>query len=80
MKLFLVIYAGSQIGGFAGPLPYGMDECVKPRDTFRASQAEVIESGFSAQMNRKLTEAEMKNIRAMRFECEWRGLKPELAA
>ena len=80
MKLFLIIYAGSQIGGFAGPLPYGMDECVKRRDVYRAAQAEVVETGFSKQMNRKLTEAEMKNVRAMRFECEWRGLKPTLGA
>lgn len=80
MKLFLIIYAGSQIGGFAGPLPYGMEECVKRRDVYRASQAEVIDTGFSKRLNRRLTDAEMANMRAMRFECEWRGLKPSLGA
>lgn len=80
MKLFLIIYAGSHIGGSAGPLPYDMQECENRRDVFRASQAKVIETGFSEQMNRKLTEQEMADMKAMRFECEWREFRPKLGS
>ncbi|NSZ57789.1 hypothetical protein FY145_07060 [Agrobacterium tumefaciens] len=78
MKLFLVIYAGSHIGGVAGPLPYGVDECERRRDQFRSSQAEVIETGFSKEKARALTEEEIAGIKAMRFECEWREFRPRL--
>ncbi|WP_439618323.1 hypothetical protein [Shinella sp.] len=80
MKLFLIIYAGSQIGGIAGPLPYGMDECLKRRDALRTSHAEVLDTGYSEAQKRKLTEVEMSRMREMRFECEWRGLRPSLDA
>ena len=29
MKLWFVVYIGSQIGGSVGPLPYDMDECLR---------------------------------------------------
>jgi hypothetical protein len=79
-KLFLIIYAGSQIGGSAGPLPYGMDECERRRDQFRTSQAEVLETGFSKEQNRKLTPEELEGIKAMRFECEYREIRPALGS
>ena len=28
MKLYMILYAGSVIGGTWGPLPYDMDECL----------------------------------------------------
>ena len=80
MKLFLVIYAGSHIGGVAGPLPYGIDECEQRRDTFRNAQAQVIETGFSKEMGRYLTDDEMTNMKAMRFECEWHEFRPQLGS
>ncbi|ASP84776.1 hypothetical protein CDO26_09320 [Sinorhizobium meliloti] len=76
MKLWLVIYAGTQIGGSAGPLPYGMEECQRHRDRLRASQQEVISTGFSMSLNRKISEDERSKAAAMRFECEWRERRP----
>ncbi|GAA4169183.1 hypothetical protein GCM10023069_25350 [Shinella granuli] len=55
MKLFLIIYAGSQIGGAIGPLPYDLAECQSKRDALRASQAQTIASGIHAREGRKLT-------------------------
>jgi hypothetical protein len=79
MKLWLVIYAGAQIGGSAGPLPYGMEECQRHRDTLRASQQEVISTGFSKPLNRQITDEEMSKVKAMHFECEWRDTRPVVA-
>lgn len=79
-KLFLVIYAGSQIGGAAGPLPYGMDECEKRRDELRAARIEVLATGFSKVQNRTLSDTEMTALKAMRFECEYLNGRPTVEA
>lgn len=79
-KLFLIIYAGSQIGGAAGPLPYGMYECERRRDEFRAAQSEAISTGFSKPQNRALSADELSGIKAMRFECEYRNGRPTVGA
>ena len=78
MKLFLIIYAGSQIGGLAGPLPYDMDECERRRDEFRAAQSEAIETRYSKALKRYATDEEMINMKEMSFECEWRSVRPKL--
>lgn len=37
MKLFFVLYSGTGlIGGVAGPLPYGVDECESRRSEYQA--------------------------------------------
>lgn len=46
MKLFLIICAGSQIGGAIGPLPYDLKECHARRGELRTSQAQTIASGI----------------------------------
>lgn len=78
MKLFLIIYAGANIGGVAGPLPYDMNECERRRDEFRAAQYSVLWNGFSKEENRYLTVQEMKDLKQMRFECEFREVRPEM--
>jgi hypothetical protein len=80
MKLFLIIYAGTQIGGIAGPLPYGMDECEKRRDVFRAAQSEAVTTGYSKPYGRNLTSEELSKIRQIRFECEWRETRQGVPA
>jgi hypothetical protein len=78
-KLFLIIYAGAQIGGAAGPLPYGMDECERRRDEFRAAQTEVLATGFSKAEGRKVTQDEIEDLKQVRFECEYREARPVVA-
>lgn len=78
MKLFLIIYAGTAIGGSVGPLPYGMDECERRRDDFRARQQEVIDTGYSKAEQRPATAEEMAGLKAMRFECEYRPARPAI--
>ena len=80
MKLFLIIYAGSQIGGAIGPLPYDLAECQSKRDALRASQAQTIASGIHAREGRKLTTEGIGKLRSLRFECEYFGKRPSLGA
>lgn len=80
MKLFLVIYAGTHLGGAIGPLPYNLKECHARRDELRASQAQTIASGIHAREGRKLTTEEIGKLKALRFECEYFGKRPSLGA
>lgn len=80
MKLFLLIYMGTHLGGVVGPLPYGMSECQARRDAMRAQQALVLQTGYSASDHRKLSLVELNRIRALRFECEYFGRRPSVAA
>lgn len=36
MKLFLVVYLNGVLGGWAGPLPYGIEECTARAEVFQA--------------------------------------------
>lgn len=36
MKLFMILVVSGQIGGVAGPLPYGMDECNRRANEYNA--------------------------------------------
>lgn len=80
MKLFLIIYAGTHLGGAIGPLPYDMKECETRRDELRASQAQAIASGVHATEGRKLTPEEIGKIKALRFECEYFDNRPAIGA
>lgn len=80
MKLFLIIYAGAQIGGAVGPLPNDLSACERHRDTMRSAQSAVLKTGFSPTEKRLLTPDELIKIRAMRFECEYFNDRPPVAA
>lgn len=80
MKLFLIIYAGSQMGGAIGPLPYDLKECHARRDELRASQTHAIVTGIHARDGRKLTPDELGKIKALRFECEYFSTRPSVGA
>jgi hypothetical protein len=80
VKLFLIIYAGTQIGGAVGPLPDDLSECQRHRDQMRSAQAAVLKTGFSPTQKRLLTADELAKIRAMRFECEYFSTRPAVAA
>lgn len=78
MKLFLIIYAAGHIGGFAGPLPYDMGECVARRDEMREDQRQFLSDGISRETGKKATAEEINGVRALRFECEMRDTNPSL--
>lgn len=80
MKLFLIIYAGTHLGGAVGPLPFDLKECEARRDQLRASQARAISSGIHATEGRKLTGDEIGKLRALRFECEYLDVRPTVGA
>lgn len=80
MKLFLIIYAGTQIGGAVGPLPDDLNECQRHRDQMRAAQSAVLKTGFSPSQKRLLTAEELGKIRAMRFESEYFSTRPSVGA
>jgi len=77
-RLHGLIVSPFLVASTAGPLPYDLDECQHRRDEFRTLQAEVITTGFSKAENRAATPNELENMKAMRFECEYRDVKPSL--
>lgn len=78
MKLLLVIYLGAQLGAIVAPMPKDMQDCQTRRDAMRASQARVLQSGYSASENRKLSLNELRRVKALRFECEYFGKRPSV--
>lgn len=78
MKLWLVIYTALGVGGSAGPLPYGMEECERRAEEFRSAQKQVVDTGYSEETKRVLTIKEIADIKSMRFECEYRTERPTL--
>lgn len=64
MKLYMVIYIAGLIGGTAGPLPYGEDECHARADAMLVGTNDVeTPQGYSR-----------KDIR---FACEWHNRRPD---
>jgi hypothetical protein len=80
MKLFLIIYAGTHLGGAIGPLPYDLKECQSRRDELRASQTQAIVTGIHAKEGRRLTAEEIGKVKALRFECEYFSKRPSVGA
>jgi len=76
--LWLIIYTAGNIGGFAGPLPYDMNECIRRRDEMRAAQSEGLETGINLKTGDPMTEEERLGVESLGFECEARSVKPEL--
>ena len=78
MKLLLVIYLGSQLGGIVLPLPASIKDCNARRDAMRAQQAQVLKSGYSPTEKRQLSLEELQRVKALRFECEYVGKRPSV--
>lgn len=76
--LWLIIYTAGTIGGFAGPVPYDMEECIKRRDDMRLTQQQGLEDGINVQTGKPMTEEERSGVASLSFECEYRSVKPEL--
>ena len=70
MKLWLILYAGLQVGGTWGPLPYDRAECEK-----RAEEGNKLIA--DAERFRKQVETSY-TIKGMSFVCEEREERPKL--
>ena len=75
LKLFLVIYHGSQVGGYYGPLPYDQIECENRRAPMEQARLQAIETGLGAG-GIVIPEKNMAIMKQMRFSCEYRPDKP----
>jgi len=79
MKLFLIIYAGAQIGGVIGPLPITEAKCIEHASKLNAESALIASTGKNAKGD-VIPEKNRKIIATMRAACEWHSLRPELGA
>lgn len=70
MRLFMILYTATGIGGTWGPLPYDMDECERRRDD---AMAELREA------ERKHPEHAHRSA-SWRMSCEFRAERPKLGA
>lgn len=76
--LWLIIYTAGTIGGFAGPVPYDMEECIRRRDDMRVTQQKGLEAGINVQTGEPMTDEERAGVASLSFECEYRSEKPVL--
>lgn len=65
MNLFLVIILNGHIGGVAGPLPYGMDECKRRRGLIQSGYDQAVADG-------KLDPDQMQVV------CVYQSVRPSL--
>lgn len=76
MKLWLVLYVGSQIGGTWGPLPYGVEEC---RDRAKVYQAILVEARTNPAKVAKLkAEGRWDDIQKTFLKCERNDIRPKI--
>lgn len=76
MKLFLLIYMSGKLGGTIGPLPYGMDECMRNALALQQQAHTAAVTGKGARGN-ILTQKEIKRIGSMEFKCEYHDKRPK---
>ena len=76
-KLYVVIYQGTDVGGYAGPVPYGIKECAERVNLFEGARRDALRSGRGANGIR-IPAKNMRIIEKMRFYCEWRRSAPDV--
>lgn len=74
MKLWFVIYIGSQIGGSAGPLPYDMTECLRRAEAKNAEWQAQLATGKDLNGNPVSDVA-----RLMHFRCVEAPMRPAIS-
>lgn len=77
MKLFLIIYTGTQIGGVIGPLPITEAQCLDHAGKLNAESALIVKTGKNAK-GEAIPEKNRKLIATFRAACEWHDQRPEL--
>lgn len=79
MKLFLVLYVGTHIGGYWGPLPYEMSECHRRMAEFQADIDKAAQTGRSTNGKNEVIPAEdLERLKKTKLACELRREKPVL--
>lgn len=76
MKLFMVIYMASKIGGTVGPLEAGMEECMRQALYLNQQAHTALQTGMSV-TGKVLTDTEKERIASMRFACEYHVTRPK---
>lgn len=77
MKLWLIVYVGTEIGGSWGPLPYGIEEC-RDRATLMNSETQAIAETGKNSVGEVIPSKNVDQIKTLRFECEFRQSRPEI--
>jgi hypothetical protein len=76
LKLWLVLYVGTSIGGTWGPLPYDMDKCEDNAKIMMASVAEVRTN--PAKIAKLKEEGRFQDFEKMFFKCERNSVRPKI--
>ncbi|MBC2806635.1 hypothetical protein C3Y94_026135 [Rhizobium ruizarguesonis] len=76
MKLWMVLYVGTHIGGTWGPLPYGLAEC---QTRAKAQNVQLEQSKKDPATIEKL-KAAGRSIENWKFACEASAFRPQLGA
>lgn len=76
MKLWLILYVGTQIGGTWGPLPYGMDEC---QERAKIMMVDVVEAKTNpAKIAKMKEESRFEDFEKIFFKCEQNSVRPKI--
>jgi hypothetical protein len=79
MKVFLILYVGTKIGGVWGPLPYDMQECKRRAIERQNAVATMISTGKSEDGTKILPADVIADIRTWSVKCEIRYERPSLS-
>ena len=78
MKIWFVLYAGSQIGGVWGPLPYTSQECQVRAEERNASIAQMISSGIG-ENGKPIANEALEQIKTWHTACVVSNERPTLS-
>lgn len=76
--LFVVIRVDGEVGGVAGPVPYGMRECLSRVVEMEQNRKKHVLSGIAAD-GTIIPDKNMKQMKAMRFLCERHLSRPTMS-
>jgi len=79
MKLWLILYVGTQIGGTWGPLPYDMKECEIRAAERQASIDKMVATGLG-EKGTKIPPDMLEKLKTWRVACEYRDTRPPLSS
>lgn len=79
MKLYLILYVGTHIGGYWGPLPYEMGECHKRIAAFQEDINTAARTGRATNGTNEIIPAEhLERLKKTTLACELRRETPVL--
>lgn len=75
MKLWLVVYVGTQVGGSWGPLPYDQAECLVRANEMNLETRTIAETGINSE-GVQIPQENRDQLATFRFVCEHRRERP----